>query len=233
MMAAERGASAHTLDAYRRDLLDFSAYSDRQKRDLPAVDRAFIEQFMVHLSKSGIAARSVARKLSALRQFFEFLYGEKIRSDNPAATIAAPRTGRSLPDTLGVRQVAALLEAARADMSPKGVRLQAMMELIYGAGLRVSELVGLKLSALQVKEGGQLVNTDFLIIHGKGNKERLVPLHGKARAALSQYLGVREQFLPRDKAKPDARPKPSPYVFPYHRAEGFVTRQQFGVMLRN
>jgi integrase/recombinase XerD len=224
MMVAERGASANTVDAYRRDLLDFSSFADKKKFDVTAASRAQVEQFLSSLSRNDIAARTVSRKLSSLRQFFEFLYSEKIRTDSPTATIANPRIGRVLPKTLDVSHVASLLEAARADDSPKGIRLQAMMELLYGAGLRVSELVGLKLSALQVKDGGKTVNTDFLVIRGKGNKERLVPVHGKARAALSKYLEVRQVFLT-DK-------KPSAFLFPYHRAEGYITRQQFGVMLK-
>ena len=224
MMVAERGASKNTVDAYRRDLTDFSVFIIKKSTNVLAVDRALVEQFLTHLSRAGIAARTVARKLSALRQLFEFLYSEKLRADNPTATIATPRMGRQLPKTLELNHVSALLEAARGDSSPKGIRLQAMMELLYGAGLRVSELVGLKLSALQVKDGGKTVSTDFLVIRGKGNKERLVPVHGKARDALSRYLEVRQVFLT-DK-------NPSSYLFPYHRAEGYITRQQFGVMLK-
>lgn len=242
MMVAQRGASANTVEAYQRDLEDFSAFAASQKLELAATQRSHIEQFLSQLSKDGISARTAARKLSSLRQFFAFLYSDKILTHNPTQTIATPRMGKSLPQTLTIDQVGALLEAARADDSPKGVRLQAMMELLYGAGLRVSELVGLKLSALQVKDGGKTVNTDFLVIRGKGNKERLVPVHGKARAALSKYLEVRQLFIqsPESRVQSSVKKKsshpgsliPSPYLFPYHRAEGFITRQQFGVILK-
>ncbi|NBO21492.1 MAG: recombinase XerD, partial [Rhodobacteraceae bacterium] len=110
----------------------------------------------------------------------------------------------------------------RGDDSPKGVRQLAMLELMYGAGLRVSELVSLKLSALQFKQGTQ--QAEFLLIRGKGNKERLVPVGARARDSLVRYMAVRGQFMGEDG---------SPYLFPYRRAHGFVTRQQFGVMLKD
>ena len=243
MMVAERGASANTVDAYQRDLSDFFAFITKKKLALAEVERAHIEQFLSSLSRSGIAARTVARKLSSLRQFFAFLYNEKILTQNPTTTVETPRMGRSLPQTLNANDVTALLDAARGDDSPAGVRLQAMMELLYGAGLRVSELVGLKLSALQVKDGGKKVDTDFIVIRGKGDKERLVPVHGKAREALSRYLEVRQVFLSAELGVLSAEKKSktqhsalgtqnSPYLFPYHRAEGYITRQQFGVMLK-
>ena len=228
-MVAERGASANTVDAYQRDLGDFFAFLTKKKLALAEVERIHIERFLASLSRSGIAARTVARKLSSLRQFFAFLYNEKTLAQNPTTTVETPRMGRSLPQTLSANDVTALLEAARSDDSPKGIRLQAMMELLYGAGLRVSELVGLKLSALQVKDGGKKVEADFIVIRGKGDKERLVPVHGKARQALSNYLEIRPLLFPKTQ---NPQPTTSPYLFPYHRAEGYITRQQFGVMLK-
>jgi integrase/recombinase XerD len=224
MMAAERGASANTLAAYRRDLADFLVFLQKSGHTLLGVGRGEIEAFLATLGKAGMSPQTAARKLSALRQLFHFLYSEKLRADNPASTLENPRRAKRLPDTLSVDDVSRLLEAARADDSPKGLRLLAMLELVYGAGLRVSELVTLKFSALQIKEGSKAVEVDFLLVRGKGNKERLVPLHGKAREAVGRYLAVRQVFL-RDN-------QPSPWLFPYHRAEGYVTRQQFGVMLK-
>lgn len=222
MMVAERGASPHTFDAYRRDLDDFLGFLG--PRQLLNVSRADVESFLAHLSKGGMSPRSSARKLSAVRQLFAFLYRETIRKDNPAATLEAPRQSRKLPKTLQAEHVVLLLHTASQDDTPRGVRLQAMLELLYGAGLRVSELVTLKLSALQVRQGSTSVQADSLLITGKGNKERIVPVNAKARAALSRYLDVRHQFL---------QPKQSsPWLFPYHRADGYVTRQQFGVLLK-
>lgn len=229
MMVAERGASANTVAAYQRDLDAFQAFLKKKKTTLRKVERSEIESFLAGLSKEGMSAATVARKLSAVRQLFQFVYNEKIRADNPTATLETPKLGKRLPKTLTIEDVSRLLETTRADDSPKGKRLQAMIELMYGAGLRVSELVGLKLSALQVRDDGKRVDADFLIIRGKGNKERLVPVHGRAREALSNYLELRPTFLPIVNEKPAS----SPYLFPYTRAEGYITRQQFGVMLKD
>lgn len=224
MMVAERGAARNTVDAYRRDLSDFLSFLAAKNDSLATVPRTQIEGFLASLSHAGNSPQTVARKLSALRQLFQFLYTEKLRADNPVATLQTPRLAKRLPKTLSVEEVSQLLEAARVDSTPRGLRLQAMIELMYGAGLRVSELVGLKLSALQVAEGGRQVSTDMLRITGKGNKERLVPVHGRAREALSRYLEVRRTFMMEKQS--------SPWLFPYHRAEGCITRQQFGVMLK-
>jgi integrase/recombinase XerD len=225
MMVAERGASANTVAAYRRDLVDFSGFLQYQQSALCTVARPQVERFIATLSQSGMSPQTAARKLSALRQLFQFLYSEKLREDNPTATLETPKRAKRLPDTLDITEVGVLLEAARGDDSPKGLRLLSMMELIYGAGLRVSELVSLKLSALQMREGAVQVEADFLLIRGKGNKERLVPLHGKARDALTRYLAMRHVFVSDEKDE-------GGWLFPYHRAEGYVTRQQFGVMLK-
>src|SRR5262249_40023515 len=144
MMLAERGSSSHTIDAYRRDLDDFLEFI-AARASLETVSREDIEKFLAALVRKKISPKSSARKLSAIRQLFQFLFNENLRQDTPAATIETPKLGRQLPHTLTVSDVSALLDAARADDSPQGIRLQAMLELMYGAGLRVSELVGLKL----------------------------------------------------------------------------------------
>ena len=224
MMVSERAVSANTVSAYRRDLLGFLGYCLSEKERITNIASASIEEFIIYLSKSGVSVSTIARKLSVLRQLFAFLYSEKHRSDDPTTTIDSPKLPKRLPAILTQSDILLLLTAARDDISPKGVRLQAMLELMYGAGLRVSELVSLKLSALQVGEGKTSVEVDFLIVRGKGNKERLVPLHDKARLALSNYLAVRAQFLGTHKS--------SLWLFPYHRAVGYITRQQFGIMLK-
>ena len=225
MMVAQRGVSANTVDAYRRDLTDFIAFAKKKRSSLLEIERRGIESFLTALGKDGMSAQTVARKLSAIRQLYQFLYSEKLREDNPSITLESPKPGRRLPHSLSAEDVTRLLDTARADTSPTGLRLFAMLELMYGAGLRVSELVGLKLSHLQMSDKSTRVESDFLIVRGKGNKERMVPLNGNAKAALSQYLTLRPVFLNDQKA--------SRWLFPYHRAEGYVTRQQFGVMLKD
>lgn len=225
MMLAERGASAATMAAYERDLLDFLNFGARRGVSLTATSRGDIEAFLAALTGAQRSPGTIARKLSALRQLFQFLYQEKLCAGNPAATLETPQTGRSLPRTLDAHDISALLDTAGRDHTPRGLRRQAMLELLYGAGLRVSELVGLELSALQVKEGGVHVTTDFLIIRGKGNRERLVPVGARSREALTRYLGIRAHFLREGET--------SPYLFPYARADGYVTRQQFALELKD
>jgi integrase/recombinase XerD len=221
MMAAERGASRNTLDAYRRDLKDFFGFITRKKLVLVQVERKQLEQFLAGLSQSGLATRTAARKLSSLRQFFEFLYTEKIRKDNPTATLEAPKLSRQLPKTLQAGHMQALFNAAQKDTSPKGLRLQAMLELMYGAGLRVSELVMLKLSALQVKDGNV---AEFILITGKGNKERMVPVSSKAQMALGKYVNVRKQFLKEGES--------SPWLFSSNNGKP-MTRHNFALLLKS
>lgn len=224
MMVSERISASDTVAAYRRDLLGFLGYCLDEKLRITRISREGVEAFISSLHKSGISAQTIARKLSVLRQFFSFLYSENYRGDDPTITIDSPKIPKKLPATLSQDDIFTLLGAARTDNSAKGIRLQAMLELMYGAGLRVSELVSLKLAALQIREGGTNIDVDFIIIKGKGNKERLVPLNDKVRAAMSRYLEIRRQFLGEQKS--------SLWLFPYHRAVGYITRQQFGVMLK-
>jgi integrase/recombinase XerD len=147
MMSAERGAGANTLAAYRRDLLDFAGHADPAK-----ASREQVRGFLTGLSASGMAASTQARKLSALRQFYGFLYGEGIRSDDPTQTIAAPRARRPLPKILSGNDLEAMLAIAGEDQTPAGLRLTLIVEMLYGGGLRVSELAGLTLAAVRTKE---------------------------------------------------------------------------------
>lgn len=213
MMGAERGAGANTLAAYRRDLIDFSATADPKR-----ASREEVRNFLSSLSKAGLAASTQARKLSALRQFFGFLYAENMRADDPTQTIAAPRARRPLPKILSAGDLDAMLETAAQDQTPEGLRLTCIVEMLYGGGLRVSELAGLKLAAVRTHEG-------FIRITGKGNKERMTPLNVSARAALDAYIAVRDEFLPR-------HDKNNRYLFVSRGAEGFLTRRRFHQLLK-
>jgi len=213
MMSAERGAGANTLAAYRRDLLDFAGHADPGK-----ARREDVRAFLTGLSSSGMAASTQARKLSALRQFYGFLYAEGIRSDDPTQTIAAPQARRALPKILSGDDLEAMLQAAAQDQSPEGLRLTLIVEMLYGGGLRVSELAGLRLAAVRSKEA-------FLRITGKGNKERLSPLSPAARIALDAYLAVREAFVPK-------HDKNNRYLFASRGVEGFLTRRRFHQLLK-
>ena len=213
MMSAERGAGANTLAAYRRDLLDFAGHAEPAKAGRDAV-----RGFLTGLSQSGLAASTQARKLSALRQFYGFLYGEGIRSDDPTQTIAAPQARRPLPKILSGNDLETMLATAAEDQSPQGLRLTLIVEMLYGGGLRVSELAGLSLAAVKPRES-------FIRITGKGNKERLSPISPVARAALDAYLAVRSEFVPKSD-------KNNRYLFASRGEEGFLTRRRFHQLLK-
>jgi integrase/recombinase XerD len=219
MMSAERGAGANTLAAYARDLADFSAYP---KSGIAAASREDIRGYLAGLSAAGLAPSSQARRLSALRQFFGFLYAEDIRKDNPTEAVEAPRTSRPLPKILSAGDLEAMIAAAAQDGDTESKRLTCIVEMLYAAGLRVSELAGLPLMAVKNKDG-------FILVKGKGGKERLAPLNASARAAIAAYLDVRAEFLP----KPPRRAHAERYLFCSRGADGFLTRQRLHQMLKN
>ena len=225
MMAAERGASPNTLAAYRRDLEDFRAFAAARGGCMERAGVNLLRAYLAALDAAHLAPRTAARRLSALRQFFGFLYGDGQRPDDPSATLDSPRLGRPLPKLMSEDDVERLLAAARAVPGPEGVRLGAMLELLYAGGLRVSELVALPLAAVARNPGA-------VIVRGKGNKERMVPIGEPARDALQAYLAVRDVFLPagpsgHPKRSPGAKPKTSVFLFPATTRSGHMTRQTF------
>ncbi len=218
MMSAERGASINTISAYRRDLLDFCARAEARK-----ATREDVKRFLASLSKSGIAGSSQARKLSALRQFFGFLYTEGFRKDDPTSAIEAPKRQRPLPRILTRKDVECLIAQARrqSEGGPEGVRLLCIVEILYAAGLRISELAGLPRTSVNDRSG-------FLLVRGKGGKERLAPLNSGARQAIRDYLSVRDMFLPTGAGRPAAEK----YLFPSRAGEGHLTRRRCHQMLK-
>lgn len=226
MMLAERAAARNSTDGYRRDLEGLREFLG--KISLESAARQDIEKYLAHLNKQGYAPRSVARKLSCFRQFFHFLYSEKLRADDPAALIDSPRKERSLPKVMSVEEVDVLLRTAHAGNRPEDVRMAAMLEVLYASGLRVSELIALKLAA--VVHGKQLEHpaasdiAEYLIVKGKGGKERFVPLNGQAQQALADYIEIRPHFM--------GEGETSPWLFPSGSKEGYLTRQRFGQLLK-
>jgi integrase/recombinase XerD len=224
MMATERGASGNTLDAYRRDLEDYSAFLSGKKRAIEAATTADIRSYLAALAKRDLASSSVARRLSAVRQLHRFLYAEGKRKDDPSAVLEGPRRGRPLPKILTVDQVTKLLATAQ-DMAeraePKSAehlrasRLLCLLEVLYATGLRVSELIALPATAARA-EG------ETIVVRGKGGKERLVPLGDAARRAMRNY----RQLI----AETDARD--SRWLFPAFSDSGHVTRQHVGRELK-
>ena len=222
MLAAERGASANTLDAYRRDLADFSADLSAAGGSIAAADSDALRAHLGRLGKRGLAAASMARRLSAIRQLYRFLYSESHRSDDPAAVIEGPKRGRSLPKVLSVKQVDDLLAQAREGVKVeakserlRAARLNCLLEVLYATGLRVSELVSLPEAAARRDQR-------MLVIRGKGGRERLVPLNDKAKRAMTDYLALRAE------AKLDK----SKWLFPSFGESGHLSRQHFARELK-
>ena len=217
MLAAERGAGRNTLDAYARDLADLSEHLAAAGTNLQRATTDNLRSFLAVLSKRGLSAASVARKLSAVRQLYRFLYAEGHRRDDPAAVIEGPRRGRPLPKVLSVSDVDALLTRAReiADTAQtegerlRAIRLVCLLEVLYATGLRISELVALPASAAQRDER-------MLVVRGKGGRERLVPLNDKARAVMREYLALTTQ------GRKPVKPK---WLFPSFGEMGHLTRQ--------
>ncbi|MBI1251168.1 MAG: tyrosine recombinase [Alphaproteobacteria bacterium] len=194
MLSAERGARRNTLAAYRRDLADAASEIGG---DLSRASAEQLEAYVAGLAARQLSAATAARRISALRQYFRFLLSEGDRSDDPAQRLTPPTRRRRLPKTLAAAEAVRLIEAAARIEGPVGVRDRALLELLYGGGFRVSELVSLPLKA--APKPGQ----SHLIITGKGGRERLIALGRPALEALDAYLRVRTHFLPKSAVKKD------------------------------
>ena len=218
MMLTERGVSLNTLDAYRRDAMQYLLFLTRAGTDEIIADAQHVRRYLKELADSGLTARTQARKLSVIRQFQRFLILQGLRDDDPTSTIDMPRLGRALPKVLGFAEVELLLAAARETKGWRGVRLVALLETLYATGLRVSELVSLKLSS--VSRDGRIIT-----VRGKGGKERLVPLGDAAYAAIQTWLPFRESIVV-------ARLKNVPWLFPSRAAAGHLTRDAFAKQLQ-
>jgi integrase/recombinase XerD len=226
MMAAERGAADNTLSAYRRDLADVEDFLKRRKASLADAGTEDLRAYLKRLDGQGMAARTAARRLSALRQFYRFRLSDGQRRDDPTAALDGPRLGRSLPKPLDEADVTRLIDAAARHGTPEGLRLAAALELLYATGMRVSELVALPLATV-------LRSPQAILVRGKGNKERLVPLGEPARQAVAAYREVRQRFLPGTGKGKGARRKESPFLFPSSGAQGHLTRHRLGQLLKD
>ena len=225
MLAAEQGAGENTLDAYRRDLEDFSGFLAGSGHGFAGVETEVLRNYLADLDARGFKSSSVARRLSALRHLFRFLLNERIRSDDPAAILSGPKRGRGLPKVLSISDVDRLLVRAKAlteapeTSAPqrlRAMRLYCLLEVLYATGLRVSELVALPASAARR-------DARMIVVRGKGNKERLVPLNEASRQAMVDYLAAIEA-LKSDKKKGAASSK---WLFPSFGESGHLTRQHF------
>ncbi|MBK5196961.1 MAG: site-specific tyrosine recombinase XerD [Methyloceanibacter sp.] len=225
MIMAERGAAAHTVEAYTRDLSEFLAFLAAKGKEATTASAEHLRGFLASLASKGLAPTSRARKLSAIRQFFRFLLAEGLRADDPCSAIDSPKLGRPLPKILSLAEVEMLLKtasdaseaAAEGSARRRALRLYALLETLYATGLRVSELISLPRGVLTADD---LV----LTVKGKGGRERLVPLNEAARKALAAHLAA----VGEDEAKGKS---PSPWLFPSAGGQ-HLTRQRLGQELK-
>jgi integrase/recombinase XerD len=223
MLAAEQGAGTNTLDAYRRDLTDLSEYLTRSGQTFVAVDTDGLRGYLADLDTRGFKSSSVARRLSAMRHLFRFLLNERVRGEDPAAILSGPKRGRGLPKVLSIADVDRMLtrakeltQAATGLKQLRTMRLYCLLEVLYATGLRVSELVALPRTAARN-------DARMIVVRGKGNKERLVPLNDASRQAMSDYLAAMEAQKS-EKAKGATTSK---WLFPSFGESGHLTRQHF------
>lgn len=224
MMSAERGAALNTLESYRRDLevcADVMAARGINMTDAKSDD---IRHVIDGMANEGFAATSQARRLSAIRQFYRFLYAEGFRQDDPTGVIDAPKKQKPLPKIMSVENVGRLLDRAALEAQEakepaerfKALRLHALLETLYATGLRVSELVSLPVSVARTDHR-------FLIVRGKGSKDRMVPLSPKAREALQVFIALRDTLPGSDD---------NAWLFPAYSESGHLARQVFGRELK-
>lgn len=224
MMAAERGASPNTLEAYRRDLEDATARLGASGAALDEAQTPDLEALLAGLAADGLSPATAARRLSALKRFYRFLLKEGLRQDDPASSLSGPKKPRPLPKILSEAEVDALFDAADALEGVAGLRARALLELLYAGGLRVSELVALPLAAFARAEG-------VISVTGKGGKDRLIPLTEPAMEAVTAYKAVREADLPPKAA--GTRSKAERFLFPSRTAkQGHLTRERFAQVLK-
>ncbi len=217
MMAVERAAAKNTLTAYARDLTDAAGFLAGRGRDLADASAEDVEAYFAALGARGLAPATASRRRAAVRQFYRFVLGEGWRADDPSRRVEAPRKGRSLPKVLSRGEVDRLISAAAARDGAQGLRLACMVELAYASGLRISELTSLTLAALARDPA-------YLIVKGKGGKERLAPLNDAARTAVKAYLEVRPGFVPKGQ-------KANPWLFASRGKEGRLTPRRFAQLL--
>ena len=221
-ISVERAVSRNTIASYKRDLQDFWGFAKSLKVNLLEASAPDIDQFIVHLSKNGISARSINRKISVLKTYYNFLISENYLSSSPVLNIDLPKFTNKLPGILSVNQIANLLSCTSKNKTYEGIRLESMIHLIYASGMRVSELVSLKLANITYGAGNLTVRDNFTI-KGKGGKERLILISQKARLALQEYVNIR------GKAQDSQSNK---FLFPSDSKQGYLTRQYFAKQLK-
>jgi integrase/recombinase XerD len=218
VLASEKGLAVNTRISYKNDILQFLVFLEKNKKKINAITPIDIEKFTSKFTTQGLEKSTISRKMSALSHFFIFLLEENIIKSNPIHELDLPKQIKKLPKILSVDQVEKLIKSSREDQSVNGIRLNTMIEILYATGIRISELVEMKLSATYAEK-------NFLLIQGKGNKERLVPISENTEDKIKDYLKIRNEFINND--------TDSKWLFPSKQSsKGHITRQRFNQLLQ-
>ena len=218
VLASEKGLALNTRISYKNDILQFLVFLEKNKKKINEITSIDIEKFTSKFTTQCLEKSTISRKMSALSHFFIFLLEENIIKRNPINELDLPKQIKKLPKILSVDQVEKLIKSSREDQSINGIRLNTMIEILYATGIRVSELVEMKLSATYAEK-------NFLLVQGKGNKERLVPISENTEGKIKDFLKIRNKFLNNDSE--------SKWLFPSKQSsKGHITRQRFNQLLQ-
>lgn len=217
VLASEKGLARNTIQSYKSDLDQFINFIEKKECDIKRLSVDNINEFIYSFQNKGFERTTISRKISSLSHFFNFLLEEKIIDLNPINHLEIPKQKKKLPIILSNKQVDKLLEFTKEDKTPKGIRLYTMIEILYATGIRITELVEMKLSSLYEDK-------NFLLIIGKGQKERLVPVSSQTRDTINVYLKIRKKFISDNNE--------SKWIFPSKQSsKGHITRQRFNQLL--
>ena len=218
VLASEKGLAVNTRISYKNDILQFLVFLEKNKKKINEITSIDIEKFTSKFTTQGLEKSTISRKMSALSHFFIFLLEENMIKRNPINELDLPKQIKKLPKILSVDQVEKLIKSSREDQSINGIRLNTMIEILYATGIRVSELVEMKLSATYAEK-------NFLLVQGKGNKERLVPISENTEEKIKDYLKIRNEYINNDTE--------SKWLFPSKQSsKGHITRQRFNQLLQ-
>ncbi|ADE29884.1 site-specific tyrosine recombinase XerD [Rickettsia prowazekii] len=227
MLLAERALSKNSILSYKRDLLDFQHYLAAQKISELNITTGNIRKWIEYLASNNLHARSINRKISTIKSYYAFLISENHTKFNPVLNIDLPKYQNKLPIILSIDQIKLILEYCSKDNTPEGIRLNAMINLLYASGLRVSELVSLKLADILTNNTSKGTVRKIFSVLGKGNKERVIVINDQAVLSIIKYLEIRDFFINKAKSKNLI------YLFPSSAVAGYMTRQNFAILLKS
>ena len=225
MMLVEQNISQNSFTAYKKDLMDLKSFLSSKNISIENATKESLREYIAYLSQNGLQPRSIGRKISSIRGFYKFLLNENIIITNPMMFITTPRHSNKLPNVLSPEEVNQLMNFCQSKLDLNNIRLLAMITLLYSSGLRVSELVALKMTDLLIDKYSSKIQK-HIMVKGKGEKERLVIINDVAVSYLKKYLEVRKYFVHID------HPKSNLYLFASRAKDGYMTRQNFAILLK-